>query len=86
MMISVGIHCNDKIKTYVTDAMKKYKTICDSLAIHYILTDGIGKNLCKKHAISPDAVMQLGFQVGYIFRSILQFYTYYLCFFSGCLS
>lgn len=61
--IILAINYNDTIKCDVTEAIKKYKNICDTLDIHYLLTDGMGKNLCKKYAISPDAVMQLGFQV-----------------------
>ncbi|KAJ8930444.1 hypothetical protein NQ314_016771 [Rhamnusium bicolor] len=38
---------------------------CKSLEIDYLIFDRIGKNVCKKQAVSPDAVMQLGFQVGY---------------------
>lgn len=54
---------NDKLKSAIKEASKSYDELCKSLNINFIEYDGFGKNLCKKQNISPDAIMQLGFQV-----------------------
>lgn len=59
----LGINLNDNLKSAIRDARSNYKAICDSLDVNYLIFDGIGKDICKKNAVSPDAVMQLGFQV-----------------------
>lgn len=47
----------------ITEAREEYQKTCKSLDIDYLIFDQVGKNMCKKQAVSPDAVMQLGFQV-----------------------
>lgn len=37
----------------------------NSYAIDILLTNGIGKSICKRNRVSPDAVMQLAFQSAY---------------------
>ncbi|KAK9889185.1 hypothetical protein WA026_004464 [Henosepilachna vigintioctopunctata] len=56
---------NDHLKTEITDAKKEYKKLCSTLDVNFLVFDGIGKNICKKERVSPDAVMQLAFQVAY---------------------
>lgn len=54
---------DDKAKQFVESAKKEYKNWCDSLSIDYILYEGLTKEACKKFKVSPDCIMQLGFQV-----------------------
>lgn len=56
---------DDSIKSSVKQALESYKNWCTSLDINFVEYDGLGKNFCKKHAISPDSVMQLAFQSAY---------------------
>ncbi|CAH1153589.1 unnamed protein product [Phaedon cochleariae] len=64
-VVRLDIHLSDNIKSSIEDAKKEYLKTCSSLDIDYLIFDQIGKNVCKKQAVSPDAVMQLGFQAGY---------------------
>lgn len=64
-IVRLDMKLNDNIKNHIKEAISDYKKTCKSLDIDYLIFDRIGKNVCKKLAISPDAVMQLGFQVGY---------------------
>lgn len=56
---------DDKIKADVQTAKKKYKEWCDTLSIDYIIYEGLTKEACKKYKVSPDCIMQLGFQAAY---------------------
>lgn len=61
----LDIKLNDPLKEEVTKAVESYTKKCNSLDINYTIIEQIGKKLCKEHSISPDAVMQLAFQVNY---------------------
>lgn len=54
---------DDKMKNAINEAANNYKNLCKSLDVSVLQMEGLGKTLCKKHGLSPDAVMQLGFQV-----------------------
>lgn len=62
-MFSVEIHLNDHLKKCIEDAKSSYKKVCDNLDVNYTIFEGIGKDTCKKSQVSPDAIMQLAFQV-----------------------
>ncbi|EFA11170.1 Carnitine O-palmitoyltransferase 2, mitochondrial-like Protein [Tribolium castaneum] len=57
------VHLNDHLRKCVDDAKNSYKTICDNLDVNYTIFEGIGKDTCKKSQVSPDAIMQLAFQL-----------------------
>lgn len=59
----LDFHLNDKLKSAIIEAKEVYQKIIKSLDIDYLIFNKIGKNMCKKQGVSPDAVMQLGFQV-----------------------
>jgi carnitine O-palmitoyltransferase 2 len=61
----LDIQLNDHLKNCVQQAKTEYKTICDNLDVNYTIFEGIGKDTCKKNKVSPDAIMQLAFQVAY---------------------
>jgi carnitine O-palmitoyltransferase 2 len=54
---------NDSIKNSISEAKKKHMDISKSLGFDVLAMHNFGKKLCKKHKVSPDAIMQLGFQV-----------------------
>ncbi|CAG4948902.1 unnamed protein product [Colias eurytheme] len=54
-----------KSKEFVKNAQKEYSDWCQSLSIDYILYEGLNKEACKKFKVSPDCIMQLGFQAAY---------------------
>ncbi|RVE42779.1 hypothetical protein evm_012563 [Chilo suppressalis] len=56
---------DDTSKEFVAKAKKEYKEWCDTLSIDYILYEGLNKEDCKKLKVSPDCIMQLGFQAAY---------------------
>ncbi|XP_045768548.1 carnitine O-palmitoyltransferase 2, mitochondrial [Maniola jurtina] len=56
---------DDKSKGFVEKARKEYSDWCNSLSIDYILYEGLTKEACKKFKVSPDCIMQLGFQAAY---------------------
>ncbi|XP_065216088.1 carnitine O-palmitoyltransferase 2, mitochondrial-like [Planococcus citri] len=55
---------DDRIKREVDLAKFSYKKVCDSLDLNDVIYD-IGKSQCKKFKVSPDAIMQLSFQLAY---------------------
>ncbi|KAJ3622693.1 hypothetical protein MTP99_018979 [Tenebrio molitor] len=61
----LDIQLNDHLKNCVQQAKTEYKAICDNLDVNYTIFEGIGKDTCKKNKVSPDAIMQLAFQVAY---------------------
>lgn len=74
-MYFLDFHLTDKLKSCIEDAKIDYKRYCRALDIDYLIFDRVGKNVCKKQAVSPDAVMQLGFQVSRVGSRKIQFYT-----------
>lgn len=59
------INVSDKIKNAVEESTKVYNQIGASLDVNYLIFNGIDKKVCKKNRVSPDAIMQLGFQAAY---------------------
>lgn len=62
-IINLEFNMDDKMKSAIKNAIKGYKSTYESLDMNVVLLDGLGRNLCKKHRLGPDALMQLGFQV-----------------------
>lgn len=46
-------------------AKERFNSQIQSLDIHPFILEKYGKKACKKWGISPDSLMQLGFQVAY---------------------
>lgn len=61
----IDVKLDDKSKQFIQKAKNEYTLWCDSLSIDYILYEGLTKEACKKFKVSPDCIMQLGFQVMY---------------------
>nr|XP_050847031.1 carnitine O-palmitoyltransferase 2, mitochondrial [Vespula vulgaris] len=54
---------DSKIKDIINEEQKNYNTWIQQLLIDYVIYEGFGKKECKKIGISPDAIMQLAFQL-----------------------
>ena len=52
-----------KIGDAIEQAKVKHKRVSEQLQIHPFIFEKFGKQECKRWSISPDSVMQLGFQV-----------------------
>ncbi|KAL3289715.1 hypothetical protein HHI36_023115 [Cryptolaemus montrouzieri] len=61
----LDMNLSDYLKEEITGAIKEYKHLCSTLDVNYLLFEGIGKNICKREGVSPDAMMQLAFQAAY---------------------
>lgn len=61
---------SDRIKAAVNGARQRFQQAADELAVDIFLYEGFSKAFCKEKKVSPDAIMQLGFQVRVICQSI----------------
>uniref|UniRef100_A0A182QK97 Choline/carnitine acyltransferase domain-containing protein n=1 Tax=Anopheles farauti TaxID=69004 RepID=A0A182QK97_9DIPT len=64
-IVPIEFTLDDRAKSAIRTAENNHNTVIDSLDMNYMKYDGINKNVCKKQRISPDSVMQLGFQLAY---------------------
>lgn len=53
----------DQIKAAVGNARKRFDQATGALAVDLFIYEGFSKQFCKDQQVSPDAMMQLGFQV-----------------------
>ena len=53
----------DSVKDGIDQAKKDYEKITNSLSVNILQVHKFGRNLVKTHKLSPDAIMQLAFQV-----------------------
>ncbi|KAK3908474.1 Carnitine O-palmitoyltransferase 2, mitochondrial [Frankliniella fusca] len=56
---------DEKAKNDLQRAKENYNSFTNSLAFSFFEFNAFGKNLCKAAQVSPDSVMQLGFQLAY---------------------
>lgn len=61
----------DSVKDGIDQAKKDYKQTTDSLSVNIFQFHEFGRNLVKKSKLSPDAIMQLAFQVTYYCSNII---------------
>ncbi|XP_053693990.1 carnitine O-palmitoyltransferase 2, mitochondrial [Sabethes cyaneus] len=76
---TIEFKLDDRIREGVLTAQKHHSTITDSLDMNYLKYDGINKNICKKQKISPDSIMQLGFQLAFFKQHSKFVATYESC-------
>lgn len=60
------MNLDEKARHDITEAVNTYQTTVNSLQMHYMKYFDMNKVTCKKHRVSPDAIMQLGFQLAYL--------------------
>lgn len=61
----IEINVSDEIRNAIEESNEAYNKTGESLDVNYLIFNGIDKKLCKRNRVSPDAVMQLGFQAAY---------------------
>lgn len=54
---------DSKTKCIINEEKKNYETWVNQLRVDYFIYEGFGKNECKNFKVSPDAIMQLAFQL-----------------------
>lgn len=67
---------DNEAQSMINDAKNEYKAFCDSLNFDIMEFLGFGRELCKVHKVSPDSVMQLGFQLA-LYKQIGSFKATY---------
>ncbi|XP_034944753.1 carnitine O-palmitoyltransferase 2, mitochondrial [Chelonus insularis] len=71
---------DDEIKEAVNKIFTDYKTwTLERLTVDYLICDEFGKEECKKFGVSPDAVMQLAFQLALFKKEARSVATYESC-------
>lgn len=55
----------DKLKQGIKQAQVNHQKVMDSVGMHLMKYDSLDKRKCKKYGLSPDSIMQLGFQLAY---------------------
>lgn len=61
----IEFNLDDRIRDGIIAAQNHHNAVIDALDMNYMKYEGINKNICKKQRISPDSVMQLGFQLAF---------------------
>ncbi|BES91094.1 Carnitine O-palmitoyltransferase 2 [Nesidiocoris tenuis] len=61
----INFSLDDEAKVNISDAIKNFQKTTSSLGIEVNEFHDFGRNLCKKHKISPDFLMQLSFQMAH---------------------
>lgn len=56
---------DDKAKNDIKEAFASYRATVNSLDMNALIYPEMNKGFCKMHKVSPDAIMQLGFQLAY---------------------
>ncbi|XP_050077227.1 carnitine O-palmitoyltransferase 2, mitochondrial isoform X2 [Anopheles maculipalpis] len=64
-IVPIDFTLDDRVRGAIRAAENNHNAVIDSLDMNYMKYEGINKNVCKKQRISPDSVMQLGFQLAY---------------------
>lgn len=61
----IEFNLDDRIRDGIVAAQNHHNSVMDALDMNFMKYEGINKNVCKKQRISPDSVMQLGFQLAF---------------------
>lgn len=65
MYLLLEFNLDDKAKNDIKEAFASYQSTVNSLQMHALIYPEMNKGFCKTHKVSPDAIMQLGFQLAY---------------------
>lgn len=68
-----------RIDTAVKEAKETYSRWTAELGVDFVIYEGFGKKECKVFGVSPDAVMQLAFQLAYYKQEREMVATYESC-------
>ncbi|XP_552786.3 carnitine O-palmitoyltransferase 2, mitochondrial [Anopheles gambiae] len=64
-VVPIEFTLDDRVKAAIRTAENNHNAVIDSLDMNYMKYEAINKSVCKRQRISPDSVMQLGFQLAY---------------------
>lgn len=67
------------LEAAIDKAQQTYETNTSALHVDVLESKAFGKKLCKNHKVSPDAIMQLGFQAAYYLQNGQTVATYESC-------
>ncbi|KOC68074.1 Carnitine O-palmitoyltransferase 2, mitochondrial, partial [Habropoda laboriosa] len=70
---------DDKIQTAVNSQKTKFQEWSRELSIDHMIFNEFGKNKCKQFGVSPDAIMQLAFQLALYYQTNCAVPTYESC-------
>lgn len=70
---------DDRSKNDITQALANYTKTVRSLDMNAMIYHDMNKGTCKQHKVSPDAIMQLGFQLAYLKQNNSYVGTYESC-------
>ena len=65
VVLLIDFKLDDRIQHGIATVRHNHNTINNLLDMNYLKYEKINKNICKKQRISPDSVMQLGFQLAF---------------------
>ncbi|XP_023932320.1 carnitine O-palmitoyltransferase 2, mitochondrial [Lingula anatina] len=61
----IEFHLGDNLKQAISEAKSRFDHLVNSLDLGFTTTEKFGKNLIKEKKLSPDAIMQLSFQMAF---------------------
>lgn len=70
---------DNKVQDIINTERKKYEGWTKQLSIDHIICNDFGKDECKKFGVSPDAIMQLAFQLALYYQKGCVVPTYESC-------
>lgn len=70
---------DNKIQNIVNKQKEKFKIWIKDLSVGHMIFNKFGKNECKKFGVSPDAIMQLAFQLAIFYQINCVVPTYESC-------
>ena len=72
-------HLSDGVKTAVDNARRSFEKTTSNFGVDLFTYEGLTKSFCKEKKVSPDAMMQLGFQLAYYQQNGTHCATYESC-------
>ncbi|XP_046427567.1 carnitine O-palmitoyltransferase 2, mitochondrial [Neodiprion virginianus] len=75
----LSVISDNKIDAAIAEAKKQYNEWIQELGVDYYIYGGFGKKECKTFGVSPDAIMQLAFQLAHYKQEREMVATYESC-------
>lgn len=76
---SLEFNLDEHARSSIRQATAKHAAVLDSLDTNFMIYFDMNKNTCKSHRVSPDSIMQLGFQLAYLKQNNAYVGTYESC-------
>ncbi|CAL7946660.1 unnamed protein product [Xylocopa violacea] len=75
----LAFNVDAKIQNAINIQKEEFKECVEKLSIDHMIFNEFGKNKCKKFGVSPDAIMQLAFQLALYYQTNCAVPTYESC-------